>query len=66
MLAYAAAGRRIAGRSNSPRALALILAGHAALIAAVMAAKVTPWDPNGAANRLRKPVAPTSRDAPGW
>jgi len=40
MLAYAANSRRIAGRSNSPSALVLILAGHAALIAAVMAAKM--------------------------
>ena len=40
MLAYAANNRRVAGRSNSPSALALILAAHAALIAAVMAAKM--------------------------
>ena len=40
MLAYAANSRRIAGRSNSPKALVLIVAGHAALIAAVMAAKM--------------------------
>ncbi len=40
MLAYAANSRRIAGRTNSPSALVLILAGHAAAIAAVMAAKM--------------------------
>ena len=40
MLAYAADSRRIAGRSNSAKALVLIVAGHAALIAAVMAAKM--------------------------
>ena len=40
MLAYAADSRRIAGRTSSPRALALIVAGHAALIAAVMAARM--------------------------
>lgn len=40
MLAYAANSRRIAGRSNSPKALVLIVAGHAALIAAVMAVKM--------------------------
>jgi len=40
MLAYAANSRRIAGRSNSPKALLLIVAGHAALIAAVMAARI--------------------------
>ena len=40
MLAYAANSRRIAGRSNSPSALVLILAGHAVAIAAVMAAKM--------------------------
>jgi protein TonB len=40
MLAYAADSRRIAGRSNSPGALVLVVAGHAALIAAVLAAKM--------------------------
>ena len=40
MLAYAAGSSRIAGRSNSPKALVLIVAGHAALIVAVMAAKM--------------------------
>jgi protein TonB len=40
MLAYAANSRRIAGRSSSPKALVLIVAGHAALIAAVLASKM--------------------------
>ena len=39
MLAYAA-NTRPAGRSGSPRALVLILAGHAVLIGAVMTAKM--------------------------
>lgn len=37
--AYAADSPRAAGRAGSPRALALILAGHAAVIAAVLTAK---------------------------
>lgn len=50
MLAYAAQKPRPAGRAGSPKALLLIVAGHAALIAAVMAVKmevvtVTPFDP---------------------
>lgn len=40
MLAYAAQERRTAGRSASPKALTLIIAGHAVLIAAVMTAKM--------------------------
>jgi protein TonB len=40
MLAYAANAPRPAGRSGSPRTRALILIGHAALIAAVMSAKM--------------------------
>ena len=40
MLAYAAQKPRPAGRTGSPKALVLIVAGHAALIAAVMAAKM--------------------------
>ena len=40
MLAYAAQNRRIAGRAGSPKALTLIVAGHAVLIAAVMTAKM--------------------------
>lgn len=50
MLAYAARNPRPAGRAGSPKALTLIVAGHAVLIAAVMTAKmdvvrVTPFDP---------------------
>jgi protein TonB len=47
MLAYAANAPRPAGRSGSPRTLALILAGHAVLIGAVMSAKmgIIPLDP---------------------
>ena len=40
MLAYAAQKPRPAGRAGSPKALMMIVAGHAALIAAVMAAKM--------------------------
>lgn len=40
MLAYAAQSRRVAGRSGSPKALTLIVVGHAVLIAAVMTAKM--------------------------
>jgi protein TonB len=40
MLAYASQNPRPAGRAGSPKALVLIVAGHAALIAAVMAAKM--------------------------
>lgn len=40
MLAYAAHNPRPAGRTGSAKALALIIAGHAALIAAVMTAKM--------------------------
>ncbi|MFL6739317.1 MAG: energy transducer TonB [Sphingomicrobium sp.] len=40
MLAYAANAPRIDGRAGSPRALTLIVAGHAALIAAVMTARM--------------------------
>ena len=40
MLAYAANAPRPAGRAGSPRALVLILAGHALLIGAVMSAKM--------------------------
>ena len=50
MLAYTAQHPRPAVRAGSPKALALIVAGHAALIAAVMAARmdvirVTPLNP---------------------
>lgn len=40
MLAYAAHTPRPAGRTGSPKALALIIAGHGVLIAAVMTAKM--------------------------
>lgn len=40
MLAYATQSRRVAGRAGSPRALTLIVAGHAVLIAAVMTARM--------------------------
>ena len=40
MLAYAAQKPRPAGSAGSPKALVLIVAGHAALIAAVMAARM--------------------------
>lgn len=40
MLAYAAATPRPASRAGSPKALTLILAGHAVLIAAVMTARM--------------------------
>src|SRR5687768_4192867 len=40
MLAYAAENPRPAGRAGSPKALTLIVAGHAVLIGAVMTAKM--------------------------
>ena len=40
MLAYAAKTRSTAGRTGSPKALFLIVAGHAVLIGAVMATKM--------------------------
>ena len=40
MLAYAANAPRAARRANSPKALVLILAGHAVLIGAVMSARM--------------------------
>jgi len=61
MLAYAAnSSRVVAGRSNSPKALALILAGHAALIAAVMAAKmeVVTFLPADPTDLIDIPIAP--------
>lgn len=63
MLAYAAESRRIAGRSNSPKALVLIVAGHAALIAAVLAAKMEvvnfpPLDPTDIVNITIDPPPP--------
>lgn len=40
MLAYAAQDRRVAGSTRSTRALALVIAGHALLIGAVMTARM--------------------------
>jgi protein TonB len=40
MLAYAANSPRTAARSSSPKALTIVLAGHAALIAAVLTARM--------------------------
>jgi len=40
MLAYAANGRPVAGRAGSPRALSLVLAAHAVVIAAVLTTKM--------------------------
>jgi len=40
MLAYATPSRRVSGRTGSPKALTLIVAGHAVLIATVMTAKM--------------------------
>jgi protein TonB len=66
MLAYAANSRRIAGRSNSPKALLLIVAGHVALIAAVMAARMEvgaflPVDPT---ELINIPIVPPPPPAP--
>ena len=63
MLAYAAENPRPAGRAGSPRALTLIVAGHAALIAAVMTAKmelgsVTPFVPTDLINIAIPPPPP--------
>lgn len=60
MLAYAANSRRVAGRSNSPGALVLVIAGHAALIAAVLAAKmdVVTLLPDDPTKLIQVPIAP--------
>jgi len=63
MLAYAAQNPRPAGRAGSPKALLLIVAGHAALIAAVMAAKldvipIIPSDPPIVVNVPPEPTPP--------
>ena len=63
MLAYAAQNSRPAGRAGSPKALTLIVAGHAVLIAAVMTAKmdvitVTPFDPIDIINIAKPPPPP--------
>ena len=62
MLAYAAQNPRPAGTTGSPRALMLVVAGHAALIAAVLTAKMelvtgTPFDPTDIIN-IRTPPPP--------
>ena len=62
MLAYAARNPRPAGRAGSPKALLVVVAGHAALIAAVLTAKmelvtVTPFDPTDIVN-IRTPPPP--------
>ena len=69
MLAYAAANPRPAGRAGSPRALALILTGHALLIAAVMTAKmgvihVDSFDPTDIVNIPIKPPPPPEPQPP--
>lgn len=63
MLAYAADNPRPAGRAGSPKALTLIIAGHAVLIAAVMTAKMelvtgTPFDPTDIVNIPIDPPPP--------
>ena len=63
MLAYAAQTPRAATRAGSPKALLLIVAGHAALIAAVMAAKmeiipIIPTDPPIVVNVPPEPAPP--------
>ena len=59
MLAYAANSRRVAGRSNSPSVLVLTLAGHAAMISAIMAAKmdVVTWLPDVPTQLIQIPIA---------
>jgi len=59
MLAYAA-DNRPAGRAGSPKALTLILAGHAVLIAAVMTAKMelVPIDPFNRTDVINIPIPP--------
>jgi protein TonB len=66
MLAYAANSRRVAGRSNSPGALVLVIAGHAALIAAVLAAKmdVVTLLPDDPTKLIEVPIAPPPLPGP--
>ena len=69
MLAYAAHSPRTAGRAGSPKALTLIVAGHAVLIAAVMTAKmdvirVTPFDPIDVVNVDTPPPPPPPEPKP--
>jgi len=66
MLAYAA-DNRPAGRAGSPKALTLILAGHAVLIAAVMTAKmelvpIDRFDPTDLINVPTPPPPPPPTD----
>ncbi|HEU0311361.1 MAG TPA: energy transducer TonB [Sphingomicrobium sp.] len=66
MLAYAADKPRSASRAGSPKALALIIAGHAALIAAVMTARmdvsaIIPTDPTDLINVPIDPPPPEPR-----
>ena len=68
MLAYAAPNPRPAGRAGSPGALALIVAGHAALIAAVMTARMDvvrlpPFDPIDIINIATPPPPPPDPQA---
>src|SRR5688500_14501177 len=63
MLAYAAQDTRAARREGSPKALTLIVAGHAALIAVVMTAKMDvtrmlPVDPTDIVNIPIDPPPP--------
>lgn len=63
MLAYAAQTPRPAGRAGSPKALMIVVAGHAALIAAVLTAKMdimqgTPFDPTDIINIPTPPPPP--------
>jgi protein TonB len=69
MLAYASQNARPAGRVGSPKALLLIVAGHAALIAAVMAAKmeivrIPPLDPTVLIDIPAPPPPPTPETRP--
>ena len=69
MLAYAAQNARPAGRAGSAKALTLIVAGHAALIAAVMTAKmdvirITPFDPIDIINIDTPPPPPDPQTKP--
>ncbi len=68
MLAYAAQISRPAARAGSPKALTLIIAGHAVLIAAVMTAKMdvvrgTPFDPTTLINVPIPPPPPPDPQA---
>jgi protein TonB len=66
MLAYAADKARPAGRAGSPKALTLIIAGHAAVIAVVMMAKmdVIPFVPSDPPVVINIPPEPTPPDEP--